>query len=69
MARQIATIQSKTTNPARMSFAAYSDAAKVVALRPSPRRLSQALDVALDYQAIGYKILGTRDLHRSHTPS
>jgi hypothetical protein len=31
-ARQIATIQNKTTNPARMSFAAY-DAARVAALK------------------------------------
>jgi len=74
LARQIATIQNKTANPARMSFAALTDAAKAAALKhqrrkdisPLPYGSKPGLGRRIGYQAIGHKVLGTRDLHRSH---
>ena len=73
-ARQIATIQNKTANSERMSFAVQPDAAKVAALKAFPAEgflavLNQALEVASDIKLQATKTPGTCDLHRSHAAS
>ena len=72
VARQIATIQNKTANPTDvvrgLSRRSEGRGAESISGGRISRRLNQALNV-VGYQAIGCKILGTRDSHRSHAAS